>query len=82
MSLFTRCFSAFTLLTLVGHACATAKEVELSYGTFVGTPLSNGVTQWLGIPYAAPPIGNLRFAPPVDPPVQAQRQFADKVSHS
>lgn len=64
------------LLSLAGQICA--KTVELSYGTYSGTRLSNGISQWLGIPFAAPPVGNLRFAPPADPPAQSKRQIADK----
>ena len=29
--------------------------------------MSNGITSWLGMRYAAPPLGNLRFAAPVNP---------------
>jgi len=42
--------------------------VHLGYSTYNGVALSNGVTQWLGIRYAAPPLGDLRFAAPQDPP--------------
>jgi carboxylesterase type B len=42
--------------------------VHLDYSSYNGVALPNGVTQWLGIRYAAPPLGDLRFAAPQDPP--------------
>ena len=73
-----------SLIALVGlyaySVAAVESQVDLSYGKFMGTPLSNGITQWLGIPFAAPPVGDLRFAPPIDPPKQSGVQQADKVS--
>lgn len=81
MSFFVHYLSALALvLLLTAQVSAVGNEVKLSYGSFVGTSLSNGVSQWLGIPFAAPPVGNLRFAPPADPATQSQRQIADKVS--
>ncbi|GKT43598.1 putative secreted lipase [Colletotrichum spaethianum] len=43
--------------------------VDLGYAQFQGavTDAKLGVTTWKGIQYAAPPIGDLRFAAPVDP---------------
>ena len=46
---------------------AISPLVELNYTSYRGTTLSNGVTQWLGIRYAAPPLGELRFRAPQDP---------------
>ncbi|KAJ3511322.1 hypothetical protein NLJ89_g4169 [Agrocybe chaxingu] len=40
--------------------------VKLSYGSFQGKT-TNDVLEFLGIPFAAPPVGNLRFAPPKNP---------------
>ncbi|KAL9618080.1 MAG: hypothetical protein Q9160_007150 [Pyrenula sp. 1 TL-2023] len=51
--------------------------VELSYSAYDGTPLSNGISQWLGIRYAAPPIANLRFEAPQDPIATDGVQTAD-----
>lgn len=47
---------------------------ETRQGTFVGKVLDNAhhpipVEAWLGIPYAQPPVGALRFAKPVPVPV-------------
>ncbi|KAH9475727.1 Lipase 3 [Psilocybe cubensis] len=42
--------------------------VKLNYGSFQGQ-VSGNVETFLGMPFAAPPIGNLRFAPP-QPPVK------------
>ncbi|KIW11479.1 hypothetical protein PV08_10779 [Exophiala spinifera] len=48
---------------------AGTNTVVLDYATYEGTVNSDGTTQWLGMRYAAAPIGNLRFAAPQDPPV-------------
>jgi len=43
-------------------------EVTVDSGILVGRKLDNGTMGYLGIPYAAPPIGNLRWRPPQPPP--------------
>jgi carboxylesterase type B len=47
-------------------ACATGTTVQTSSGPVCGI-VTNGVTEWLGIPYAAPPVGALRWQPPQSP---------------
>jgi len=46
-----------------------AKEpaVDLGYSVYKGTSLNNGQNQFLGIRFAAPPLGNLRFRKPQVP---------------
>ncbi|KAL5337798.1 Alpha/Beta hydrolase protein [Aspergillus crustosus] len=59
------CFAVLSLLLSV----VSTRElvVNLSYAEYQGQALSNGVAQWLGIRYAAPPLGPLRFSAPQDP---------------
>ncbi|KAJ7116495.1 alpha/beta-hydrolase [Mycena epipterygia] len=45
-------------------------DVSLNTGTFRGVSTVNGTEKWLGIPFAEPPVGSLRFKAPV-PIVQA-----------
>ncbi|KAL2854316.1 Alpha/Beta hydrolase protein [Aspergillus pseudoustus] len=55
------------LTVLCAVASARQAVVDLGYSQYRGQTLSNGVAQWLGIRYAAPPLGPLRFSAPQDP---------------
>ncbi|KAF2467343.1 triacylglycerol lipase-like protein [Lindgomyces ingoldianus] len=41
--------------------------VDVGYSKYRGRVVGDGTTQWLGIRYAAPPLGQLRFAAPKNP---------------
>ncbi|KAJ3515204.1 hypothetical protein NLJ89_g1904 [Agrocybe chaxingu] len=45
---------------------SSSAVVKLSYGSFEGRATGN-LLEFFGIPFAAPPVGDLRFAPPVKP---------------
>jgi hypothetical protein len=53
--------------------------IDLGYSKYQGIDLQNGVNQWLGIRYAAAPIGDLRFTAPQDPTPNSTVQRAVKV---
>jgi len=67
------------LLCFLTAVTAVEPLVSLKYASYRGVPLANGITQWLGIRYAAAPLGPLRFAAPQDPPLFDDIQPADKV---
>jgi para-nitrobenzyl esterase len=49
--------------------CAPGTTVQTRYGQVCGltSTTARGVNEWLGIPYAAPPVGRLRWRPPQPP---------------
>ena len=58
---------------------AVAPLVDLGYSKYLGTDNGNGISQWLGLRYAAPPIENLRFSKPAEPAFNPSIQAANKV---
>ncbi|KAG4025610.1 hypothetical protein MFRU_054g00390 [Monilinia fructicola] len=45
----------------------STSSVDLGYAQYQGTLLSSGITQYLGMRYASPPLGDLRFRTPQPP---------------
>lgn len=77
----------FALLSFAGHLEGRPRQrsntrplVDLGYARYEGTALNTGVNQFLGIRYAAPPLDNLRWRAPEDPPRQDGLQKAQQVS--
>ena len=66
-------------LTRAHHDGTLSAIVDLGYSKYQGNTYSQGVSQWLGIRYASPPTGALRFAAPRDPAENSTLQKADKV---
>lgn len=58
----------------------SSPTVNLGYTTYKGTRLKAGVDEYLGIRYAQPPLGDLRFRAPRDPLPERSPQNANKVS--
>jgi para-nitrobenzyl esterase len=55
-----------TVIVSSVRAAVPAPHVALEQGTLEGTA-NNGYDEFLGIPFAEAPIGNLRWAPPAAP---------------
>jgi carboxylesterase type B len=74
--------SLLTSVTFALSVAAVNPLVTLDYTSYQGTAFPGGISQWLGVRYAAPPVGDLRFAAPIDPPANQTVQVADKVSQT
>lgn len=57
--------AAWALLSV--SSAALNPQINLGYATYEGTSLSNGVNQFLGMRYAAPPLKENRFKRAVAP---------------
>jgi hypothetical protein len=77
-------FAALALLGGVPIACGLQVNtlVNTTNGAITGhaAPGAPEVTEFLGIPYAKPPVGKLRFAPPERDNLQRTYNASDFVS--
>lgn len=79
--------TVFPMLASLGSLVAaapianTSTAVALDYATFQGHT-AYGINNWLGMPFAAAPTGELRFQAPEDPPTTTGVQSAVNVSGS
>jgi carboxylesterase type B len=55
------------LLTFSQPSVVGTATVDLNYTTYEGLRWPNGVNAFLGVRYAAPPVGHLRWRAPVEP---------------
>ena len=64
----TRSFAAAVAVLIMGFGAANAAStpVKTQSGRVQGVD-QNGVSAWLGVPFAAPPAGDLRWRPPQAP---------------
>jgi para-nitrobenzyl esterase len=67
-------FLIFCLFAIVLSKPKDAPLVKLVQGTYIGKTLQKSV-MFLGIPYALPPTGSLRFKPPVAITEQSNKTF-------
>ena len=74
----------FTFITLMLMLCSPCRAEDLSVtcqnGTFVGVLSSDNVITWLGVPYAKPPVGSLRWKAPEAPEASTETFDADTFS--
>ncbi|GAP85073.1 putative cholinesterase [Rosellinia necatrix] len=66
-----------TLCQLICPTAAVSLNVKTGCNAYTGVAGADGIAQWFGIRYAAPPVGDLRFMPPEDPSCSDGVQLPD-----
>ncbi|PSR77693.1 acetylcholinesterase [Coniella lustricola] len=74
--------STILLLLLLTHGLLTLDQpannptIDLGYATYEGTTVPGGINRYLGMRYAAAPVGDLRWRAPAPPPNSTDTQPA------
>lgn len=75
-----RLLSLCLLLASSGAVVQDSPTIDLGYAVYQGTTLEvSGVNQYLGMRFASPPLGNLRFRAPTSPAAEEGIQDATVV---
>ncbi|ROW18363.1 hypothetical protein VPNG_00195 [Cytospora leucostoma] len=72
-------FVVLLVLGLLGYLTKHGHKdphVKLGYATYVGTTVNGSINRFLGMRYAAAPVGDLRWRAPAAPPTSTTRQQA------
>lgn len=72
-------FGLFAALAPLAKPATAGPLVDVGYATYEGRKLTNGFNQFLGMRYAAPPLGEIRFKKPTSPLQETEVIQADKV---
>ncbi|TQS37548.1 hypothetical protein Golomagni_01973 [Golovinomyces magnicellulatus] len=74
------CFLLYGIIEVFGEPIPIVNKniVDLGYARYQGVEIAAGVKHWLGVRFAAAPIGNLRWRAPVDPAVDNSLQDASQ----
>ncbi|ODH39832.1 hypothetical protein ACO22_01775 [Paracoccidioides brasiliensis] len=78
MAVYASLVLLISLLNALQLVHAVDPLVNLGYAKYRGVQNPGGVTHWLGMRYAAPPLSQLRFAAPKDPLKETKDQIADQ----
>ncbi len=65
--IFLRSFTALTCAAILAPSVAAKDATVTVEGGLLRGEVVDGVARFLGVPYAAPPVGDLRWAPPYHP---------------
>ncbi len=80
---FFGCLFLLTVFAFAPHrAAAVTGTVKVAGGSLEGATTASGIRVFKGIPYAAPPVGDLRWRPPQPPAKWDIVRKADKFSDS
>ncbi|RKF76923.1 Lipase 2 [Golovinomyces cichoracearum] len=70
----------YVIISVFGEPIPVVSKniVDLGYARYQGVEIAAGVKYWLGVRFAAAPVGNLRWRAPVDPAVDNSLQDASQ----
>jgi hypothetical protein len=78
--LYYLCTISYLQVASSAQSPLVSTTIDLGYVEYQGTKLANGINQYVGMRYAAPPVGDNRWRAPAGVPPEFGIQSATKVS--
>ena len=64
MTILTAGVSAVVLGITIAHGAPSGEQIKTDKGVIEGSKAASGIRMFRGIPFAAPPVGDLRWKAP------------------